>query len=64
MKQSVMQTDVGAEMDRVGDELDAYFCAYTAMDYMQRREDCRVVGTLQDGYIATPVRDADAACLE
>lgn len=58
-------TTVKAEMDRLEDELDAFFCAYVAAYYdLHRLERCRIVGSLGEGYIVTPVRPQDAACLD
>lgn len=61
----LMNTAVMAEMNRLEDELDAYFCAYLASYYGHHRTDrCRVIGSIEDGYIVTPVTHTDTACLD
>ena len=62
---ALMTTGVQTEMDRLEDELDAYFCAYVAMYYERHRLDrCRIVGDLETGYIVTPVTEAIGATLD
>ena len=65
IRDGLRTTTVKAEMDRLEDELDAFFCAYVAAYYdLHRLERCRIVGSLGEGYIVTPVLPQDAACLD
>ncbi len=65
LRNGLSATTVKAEMNRLEDELDAFFCAYVAAYYDQHRlERCRVVGSVAEGYIVTPVRPQDAAYLD
>ncbi|MFW5746570.1 MAG: DUF429 domain-containing protein [Nanoarchaeota archaeon] len=45
----------GKALKHQEDMLDAIFCAYVAEFSFAKPEECAVIGTLQDGYITTPV---------
>jgi predicted RNase H-like nuclease len=55
----------GRELARIEDELDAFVCAYVGLYYWTHgSERCRVVGDVDEGYIVTPVNEAQARCLD
>ena len=54
-----------ATLDRCEDEIDAYVCAYIGLYYWTHGlERCRIVGSLAEGYIVTPVTKAQGKCLD
>ena len=59
LRERVVSTAVGAELDRLEDEVDAYVCAYVALYHLRHGEPrSRVVGDLETGYVVVPVAGA------
>ena len=60
LKAAIDTALTGAALDRIEDELDAYVCAYIGLHYWTHgRPKSRVIGTLGEGYIVTPMATAD-----